>query len=139
MAQERTFAIIKPNAVQDRHIGEIITAIEEGGFTIHGLKLARLDPGILAGFYREHIGKPFYPDLEAFMTEGPVVLLVLGGEDAVRRWRDLMGATDSSQAAPGTLRRRFGKGISRNAVHGSDAPESAAREIAHFFNAFELL
>ncbi|MBP1626826.1 MAG: nucleoside-diphosphate kinase [Holophagaceae bacterium] len=139
MALERTFAIIKPNAVQDGHIGEIITAIEQAGFVIHGLRMAHLTPELIEGFYREHIHKAFFPELEAFMMESPVILMVLEGEDAVRRWRELMGVTDSSKAAPGTLRNRFGKGITRNAVHGSDAPESAERELHYFFSAFDLV
>jgi len=139
MALERTFAIIKPNAVQDGHIGEILTAIEGGGFVIHALRLASLDKKLIAGFYREHLGKSFFPDLEAFMMEGPVLLMALEGEDAVRRWRELMGVTDSSKAAPGTLRQRFGQGITRNALHGSDSLESAEREIHYFFSAFDLV
>jgi len=139
MALERTFAIIKPNAVQDGHIGEILSAIEQEGFTIHGLRMVHLTPELIRGFYLEHIQKGFFPELEAFMMAGPVVLMVLEGENAVRRWRDLMGATDSSKAAPGTLRSRFGKGITQNAVHGSDAPESAEREVHYFFSAFDLV
>nr|WP_320131046.1 nucleoside-diphosphate kinase [uncultured Holophaga sp.] len=139
MALEMTFGIIKPNAVQDRHIGEILTAIEQAGFTLRGMKLTTLSSPVVRGFYREHLAKPFFPDLETFMTEGPVVLLALEAEDAIRRWRELMGVTDSDKAAPGTLRRRFGMGITRNAVHGSDSQANAEAEIHHFFNAFELV
>ena len=137
MALERTFAIAKPDAVKDGHVGEILSAIEQGGLKIVGLKQTRLTPAICKGFYHEHVGKGFYPELEAFMTEGPVVLMVLEGENAILRWRDLMGATDPAKAAEGTLRKRFGASIGRNATHGSDKPESARFEVSYFFNAFE--
>ena len=137
MALERTFAIVKPDAVKDGHVGEVITTIEQSGLKVVGLKLARLTPAICQGFYHEHVGKGFYPELEAFMTEGPVVLMVLEGENAILRWRDLMGATNPANAAEGTLRKRFGASIGRNATHGSDKPESAKFEVGYFFNAFE--
>jgi nucleoside-diphosphate kinase len=136
---ERTFGIIKANAVQDGNIGSILTAIEASGFTIRGMRMARLTPEICKGFYAEHVGKGFYPDLEAFMTEGPVVLLCLEAEGAIQRWRDLMGATDPAKAAEGTLRKVYGESLSRNATHGSDAPASAAREVSYFFSAFDLV
>lgn len=139
MALERTFAIAKPDAVKDGHVGEILSAIEQGGLKIVGLKLTRLTSAICKGFYHEHVGKGFYPELEAFMTEGPVVLMVLEGENAILRWRDLMGATDPAKAAEGTLRKRFGASIGRNATHGSDKPESARFEVSYFFNAFEQM
>ena len=137
MALERTFAIVKPDAVKDGHVGEILTTIEQSGLKLVGLKLTRLSPAICQGFYHEHVGKGFYPELEAFMTEGPVALMVLEGENAILRWRDLMGATNPASAAEGTLRRRFGASIGRNATHGSDKPESAKFEVGYFFNAFE--
>jgi nucleoside-diphosphate kinase len=137
MALERTFAIVKPDAVQAGHIGEILSTIEQNGLKIVGLKLTRLTPAICKGFYHEHVGKGFYAELEAFMTEGPVTILVLEGENAILRWRDLMGATDPAKAAEGTLRKRFGASIGRNATHGSDKPESAKFEVGYFFNAFE--
>jgi nucleoside-diphosphate kinase len=137
MALERTFAIVKPDAVKDGHVGEVITTIEQSGLKVVGLKLARLTPAICQGFYHEHVGKGFYPELEAFMTEGPVVLMVLEGENAILHWRDLMGATNPANAAEGTLRKRFGASIGRNATHGSDKPESAKFEVGYFFNAFE--
>ena len=137
MALERTFAIVKPDAVKDRHIGEILTTIEQSGLRVVGLKQTRLTPALCQGFYHEHVGKGFYADLEAFMTEGPVVLMVLEGENAILRWRDLMGATNPASAAEGTLRKRFGANIGRNATHGSDKPESAKFEVGYFFNAFE--
>ncbi len=137
MALERTFAIVKPDAVQAGHTGEIIAAIEASGLRVVGLKLTRLTPALCQGFYHEHVGKGFYAELEAFMCEGPVVLLVLEGEGAILRWRDLMGATNPAQAAEGTLRQRFGTHIGRNATHGSDKPESAQFEVSYFFSAFE--
>ena len=137
MALERTFAIVKPDAVQAGHIGEILSTIEQSGLRIVGLKLTRLTPAICKGFYHEHVGKGFYAELEAFMTEGPVAIMVLEGENAILRWRDLMGATDPAKAAEGTLRKRFGASIGRNATHGSDNPVSAAFEVSYFFSAFE--
>ena len=137
MALERTFAIVKPDAVQAGHTGEIIAAIEASALRVVGLKLTRLTPALCQGFYHEHVGKGFYAELEAFMCEGPVVLLVLEGEGAILRWRDLMGATNPAQAADGTLRQRFGTHIGRNATHGSDKPESARFEVSYFFSAFE--
>jgi len=139
MAFERTFAIVKPDAVKDGHIGEIITIIEQSGLKIMGLKLTRLTPAICQGFYHEHVGKGFYPELEAFMSEGPVAVMVLEGENAILRWRDLMGVTNPANAAEGTLRKRFGANIGRNATHGSDKPESAKFEVSYFFNAFEQI
>ena len=139
MALERTFAIVKPDAVKDGHMGEIIAALEQSGLKIIGLKMVRLTSAICQGFYHEHVGKGFYPELEAFMTEGPVAVMVLEGENAILRWRDLMGATNPANAAEGTLRKRFGASIGRNATHGSDKPESAKFEVSYFFNAFEQM
>lgn len=139
MAIERTFAIIKPNAVRNGHIGEIIIAAEREGFSVHGLRMAQLNRELIKGFYIEHIQKPFYPELQAFMLEGPVVLMVLEGEDVIRRWREIMGATNPVNANVGTLRRKFGEDVTRNAVHGSDAPATAEREVHYFFSAFDLV
>ena len=139
MALERTFAIVKPDAVKDGHIGEIISAIEGTGLKIVAMKLTRLTPAICQGFYHEHVGKGFYAELETFMTEGPVVLLALEGDNAILRWRELMGATNPAAAAEGSLRKRFGASIGRNATHGSDKPESARFEVSYFFNAFEQM
>ena len=139
MSLERTFAIVKPDAVQDGHVGEIVTTIEQSGLKIVGLKLTRLTSALCQGFYHEHVGKGFYAELEAFMTEGPVALMVLEGENAILRWRDLMGTTNPTHAAEGTLRKRFGANIGRNATHGSDKPESAQFEVGYFFNAFEQM
>ncbi len=138
MAFERTFAIVKPDAVKDGHVGEIISTIEQSGLVIRGLKRVRLSADICKGFYHEHVGKGFYQELENFMTEGPVVMMCLEGDGAILKWRDLMGATNPANAAEGTLRKRFGTNIGRNATHGSDKPESAAFEVSYFFNAFEL-
>lgn len=138
MALEYTFAIVKPDAVKDGHVGAIISAIEQSGLVIRGLKRVRLSADICKGFYHEHVGKGFYQELEDFMTEGPVVMLCLEGEGAILKWRDLMGATNPANAADGTLRKRFGTNIGRNATHGSDQPESAKFEVGYFFNAFEL-
>ena len=139
MSTEQTFGIIKANAVQDGNIGAILTAIEEAGFKLRGMRMARLTPELCKGFYAEHVHKGFYPELEAFMTEGPVVLLCLEAENAIQRWRDLMGATDPAKAGEGTLRKRFGANMGRNATHGSDSPVSAAREVSYFFSAFDLV
>jgi len=139
MAIERTFAIIKPNAVKKGQTGLIVSEIERAQLTLKGMRLARLTPEICKEFYQEHVAKPFYPSLEAFMVEGPVVLLCLEGEGAILRWRDLMGATDPAKAAPGTLRARFGEDHTRNATHGSDSPASATRELGFFFGAYDLV
>jgi nucleoside-diphosphate kinase len=139
MGIERTFAIIKHNAVKAGNIGRIITEIEASGLALRGMRLAHLTPEICQEFYAEHVGKPFYPSLEEFMTEGPVVLMCLEGENAILRWRDLMGATDPAKAAPGSLRARYGESHTRNATHGSDSPVSAARELGFFFGAYDLV
>lgn len=139
MALERTFAIIKPNAIRNGHVGEIISAIEREGFTIHGLRMVLLNKALIKGFYLDHIAKPFYGDLETFMLEGPVILMVLEGENVIARWRQIMGATDPTKAEVGTLRRKFGEDVTKNAVHGSDAPATADREVHYFFSAFDLV
>jgi nucleoside-diphosphate kinase len=135
---ERTLAIIKPNSMTRKLAGRILAMWEDAGFEIAAMKMARLTLGEAEGFYREHKGKPFFPGLVDFMTSGPVVLLVLQKEGAIAANRALMGATDPAQAADGTIRKLYGETVQRNCVHGSDRPESAAREIAYFFNAFEL-
>ena len=139
MALERTFAIVKPDAVKDGHIGEIIAAIEQSGLKIVGLKLTQLTRAICQGFYHEHVGKGFYPELEAFMTEGPVAIMVLEGENAILRWRDLMGATNPANADAGTIRKELAESIEANSVHGSDSEENAATEIAFFFKPEEIV
>jgi nucleoside-diphosphate kinase len=136
---ERTFAIIKPDAV-DRHLaGSILQRIEEAGFSIRALRRVHLSPAEAAGFYAVHRDKPFFGDLTAFMSSGPAIVLVLEAVDGIRKWRDLMGATDPAKAEAGTLRREFGSSIERNATHGSDAPETAAFEIGYFFRGTELV
>jgi nucleoside-diphosphate kinase len=139
MAIERTFAIIKPNAVKAGKIGEILSEIERSGLALRGMRLARLTPEVCKEFYLEHVAKPFYPSLESFMVEGPVVLMCLEGENAILRWRDLMGATDPAKAAPGTLRARYAEDMTRNATHGSDSAVSAQRELGFFFGAYDLV
>lgn len=137
MAIERTLAIIKPDAVAARNSGGVLTMIEEAGFDIVAMKKASLTADQAKGFYYVHSERPFFGSLVEFMTSGPVVLLILEAEGAIRKWRDLMGDTNAEKAAPGTVRARFGTNIERNASHGSDAPETAAFETAYFFHCFE--
>ena len=138
MAVERTFSIVKPDAVARNLIGEIYSRFEKGGLRIVASKMLRLSEEQAAGFYAEHDGKPFFNDLCSYMRSGPVMVQVLEGEDAIATNRRLMGATNPAEAAPGTIRADFAESIDANAVHGSDAPESAAREIAFFFIPEEL-
>ena len=137
-AVQRTLAIIKPDAVAKGAAGQIIHRIEQAGFAILALKLVHLSAAEAAGFYTVHRERPFYASLCAFMTQGPCVPMVLEGENAIQRWRDLMGATDPAKAGPGTIRRDFASSIEANAVHGSDAPDTAAFEIPYFFSALEI-
>ncbi len=130
---ERTLAIIKPDAVKKRIIGKIVGRIEEEGFGIVKMKLVHLTADEAKGFYIVHKDKPFYGELCEFMSSGPSVIMVLEAEEAIKRWRDVMGATDPAKAKPGTLRHTYGFSIDRNAVHGSDARETAAGEIGYFF------
>ena len=130
---ERTLAIIKPDAVKKRIIGKVLSRIEDEGFAVAEMRLARLTRDDARGFYIVHKDKKFYDSLTEFMSSGPVVLMVLEGEGAIGRWREVMGATDPALAKPGTLRRSYGFSIERNAVHGSDAPETAEWEINYFF------
>ena len=136
---ERTLAIVKPDAVERGHSGEILKRIEAQGLTISALKKLHLARAQAQRFYEVHKERPFYQSLCEYMSSGPVVIAVLSGEQAITRWRALMGATDPAKAAAGTIRKDLGVDVQRNAVHGSDAPETAAREIAFFFNATELL
>ena len=135
---ERTLAIIKPDAVASRQAGAILQRIETGGFSLRGMRFVRLTRAEAEGFYAVHRDRPFFDSLTAFMSSGPAIVLTLEADDAIRRWRDLMGATDPDKAAPGSLRREFGTSIERNATHGSDAPETAATEVGYFFRAVEL-
>ena len=136
---ERTFAINKPDAVSRQLAGQILARIEAAGFTVRAMRLQHLSKKEAEGFYAVHKARPFYGDLVKFMTSGPVVVSVLEGPDAVQKHRDLMGPTDSKKAPKGTIRGDFGTDIERNAVHGSDAAETARVEIAYFFNATEIL
>jgi len=136
---ERTLAIIKPDAVGRRLAGAIIARIEEAGFQIRALRLVRLTRAEAEGFYAVHREKPFFGSLTAFMSSGPAFVMVLESEDAIRRWRDLMGATDPAKAPERSLRRLYGSSIERNATHGSDAPETAAVEVGYFFRGVELV
>lgn len=139
MALERTFGIIKPDAVADGHTGNILTIIEQNGFRIVGMKMRRITKNEAEAFYAVHKARPFFAGLVTFMTEGPVVVLVLERENAITKWRDVMGATNPANAAEGTIRKRFAANIERNCVHGSDAAETAAQEIPFFFSTAELL
>jgi nucleoside-diphosphate kinase len=138
MAIERTFSIVKPDAVAKNKIGEVISLLEAGGLRIVAQKMVRLTVEQARAFYAVHKERPFYNDLVKFMTEGPVVVQVLEGENAIARNREIMGATDSRKAAPGTIRASIGTDIERNAVHGSDAAETATQEIAFFFSGADL-
>ncbi len=139
MALERTLGIVKPDGVARGLQGEVLQRIARAGLRVVGLKLVHLTQSLAEGFYAVHVGKPFFNDLVAYMTSGPVVLMALEGEGAIQRWRDLMGATNPEKAAPGTIRRDLAESMTRNTVHGSDAPETAAQEIRYCFSAFELL
>src|SRR5499427_2340323 len=135
---ERTFAIIKPDAVAAGQTGEILAIIEKSGFRIVGMKRKRLSLIEAEGFYAVHKERPFFGSLVKFMTEGPVVVLVLEAPDAIKKWRETMGATNPANAAEGTIRKKFAASIERNCVHGSDAPETAAVELSYFFSALDL-
>jgi nucleoside-diphosphate kinase len=139
MPVEQTFAIIKPDAVAAGHTGQILGMIEKAGFRVRGLKMLRLSKQQAEGFYEVHKERAFFSGLVAFMTEGPVVVMVLQREDAIKHWRELMGATNPEKAAEGTIRKKYARNIERNAVHGSDAPETAAVEIPFFFSLAELI
>jgi nucleoside-diphosphate kinase len=130
---ERTLAIIKPDAVGARHAGRIIQRIEEAGFQIRAVRMRHLTKREAEGFYAVHRERPFFGSLTQFMSSGPVIVLALEAEDAIRKWRELMGATDPAKADAGTLRKEFGRSIENNATHGSDAPETAAFEVGYFF------
>ena len=136
---ERTFAIIKPDAVRSRYTGRILQRIEEAGFTIRAMQMRSLSTKEAEGFYAVHRERPFFASLTQFMSSGPVVVLALEAEDAIKKWRTLMGATDPAKADAGTLRKEFGSSIERNATHGSDAPETAAFELGYFFRGMETL
>ncbi|MGQ0548013.1 MAG: nucleoside-diphosphate kinase [Betaproteobacteria bacterium] len=133
MAMERTLSIIKPDAVKKNAVGQILARFEAAGLRIVAARMMHLSRAEAEGFYAVHRSRPFFPDLVEFMTSGPVLVQVLEGEDAIAKNRELMGATDPKQAAQGTIRADFADSIDANAVHGSDAPETARKEIAFFF------
>ncbi|MBY0372540.1 MAG: nucleoside-diphosphate kinase [Bryobacteraceae bacterium] len=135
---EKTFAIIKPDAVAKGYTGDILSIINKEGFKIKAMRLTRLSKDEAEGFYAVHKERPFFGSLVSFMTEGPVVLLALERENAVAHWRKVMGATNPANAEEGTIRKLFAESIERNASHGSDAPETAAQELAYFFRSYEL-
>ena len=138
MPLERTLTIIKPDAIQNGVLGRVVARIEETGFQILAAKLVHLTPAQAAGFYIVHKDRPFFRSLAEFMTSGPCLPMVLEADNAIQRLRDLMGATDPSKAAPGTIRREFATSIEANVIHGSDSLESAAFEIPYFFPALEI-
>ncbi|MBT8330214.1 MAG: nucleoside-diphosphate kinase [Desulfofustis sp.] len=136
---ERTFAIIKPDAFAAGNAGKILARIYQEGFVVVGLKKLYLSKVEAEGFYYVHRERPFFDELTDFMSSGPCLVMVLEAEQAIKKWRDLMGATDPAEAADGTLRKEFGTFVGENATHGSDAPETAAFEISYFFAGMELL
>lgn len=135
---ERTFAILKPDAVRARATGRILARIEEAGFAIRAMRLVHLTKAEAEGFYAVHRARPFFAGLTDFMSSGPCIVMALEAPDAIKKWRTLMGATDPAKADPRTLRKEFGASIENNATHGSDAPETAAFELGYFFRGMEL-
>ena len=135
---QRTFAIIKPDAVRKGLAGKIFARIEEAGFTVRGLRMIHMSKREAEGFYYVHKERGFFGGLTDFMSSGPCIVLCLERDDAIAKWRALMGATDPAKAEPGTLRKEFGASIDNNATHGSDAPETAAFELGYFFRGMEL-
>lgn len=136
---QRTLAIIKPDAVERRLSGRIIQRIEDAGFQIRALRQVHLSRTEAEGFYAVHRARSFFDSLTSFMSSGPAIVMVLEGDDAIGKWRALMGATDPATAEPGTLRKEFAQSIERNATHGSDAPETAAYEVGYFFAGVDLI
>src|SRR5947208_7305981 len=136
---ERTLAIIKPDAVERQLTGAILQRIEQSGFQIRAMRRVQLSKPEAEGFYSVHRARPFFGSLTAFMSSGPAVVMVLEAEEAIKRWRTLMGATDPAKADSGTLRKEFAESIERNATHGSDAPDTAAYEISYFFPGVDLV
>ena len=138
MTPERTFAIIKPDAVRAGNTGKILSRIIAEGFTVRAMRLTHLSKREAEGFYAVHAARPFFGSLTDFMSSGPCVVMCLEAPDAIKKWRGLMGATDPAKADAGTLRKEFGSSIERNATHGSDAPETATFELGYFFRGMEL-
>ena len=139
MALERTLGIIKPDAMAKGHTGAILAITEQNGFRIIGMKMRRLSQREAEAFYDVHKARPFFPGLVTFMTEGPIVAMVLEADNAIERLRKVMGATDPAKAEAGTIRKQFGTNIERNAIHGSDGPDTASFEISYFFNQLEIV
>jgi len=135
---QKTFSIIKPDAVASRKAGKILSLLEDNGFRIVGLRMTKLSQSQAEGFYAVHRERPFFASLVRFMTEGPVIVMALEREDAVKKLREVMGATNPANAAEGTVRKLYAESIERNAIHGSDAPETAADELKYFFTTVEL-
>jgi nucleoside-diphosphate kinase len=136
---EKTLSIIKPDAVKRNLIGEILAQIESGGLEIKALKMIQMSKQQAQGFYAVHKERPFFDSLTDYMSSAPVVVSILEGENAIARYREIMGATNPEEAADGTIRKRFAQDIEKNSVHGSDAPETAAQEIAYFFSQLEVV
>ena len=138
MAVERTLSIVKPDAVENNHIGGVVAMIEAAGLKVKAMRMQHLSRGEAEGFYHVHRERKFFGELVEFMTRSPVVIMCLQGENAIARYREVMGATDPAKAAAGTIRKQYGSNIGENACHGSDAPETAAFEIGYFFRGLEL-
>lgn len=136
---EKTLSIIKPDAVERQLIGEILAQIETGGLQIKALKMVHMSKAQAQGFYAVHKERPFFDSLTDYMSSGPVVVSILEGENAIARYREVMGATNPAEAAEGTIRKRFGQDIEKNSVHGSDASQTASQEISFFFNQLEVM
>jgi nucleoside-diphosphate kinase len=139
MSLQRTFSIIKPDAVAAGHAGEILAMIQKAGFRVLGLRMTRLSAAQAQGFYAVHSERPFFGGLVKFMTEGPIIVMALEGEDAIKGLRDVMGSTNPANAAEGTVRKRFAENIERNCIHGSDAPYTAEAELRFFFSTADLI
>lgn len=139
MATQRTLSIIKPDAMEKNHSGAILAKFQEAGFVVRGMKRLQLTRAQAEGFYAEHKGRGFFDELTTFMSRGPITVLCLEREDAIAKYREVIGATDPAKAAEGTVRKLFGANVGENAVHGSDSEPSAAREIGYFFAGFEVL
>jgi nucleoside-diphosphate kinase len=138
MSIERTFGIVKPDAVEKNAVGGVIDTIEKAGLKIVGLRLVKMSDAQARAFYAVHKERPFFPDLVKFMTSGPAVVMAIEGENAIARYREVMGPTDSKKAPAGTIRNKYGTNIERNAVHGSDGPDTAKVELAFFFAGLDL-
>ena len=138
MALERTFGIVKPDAVEKSAVGGVIEMIEKAGLKIVGVRMVKLSDAQARAFYDVHKERPFFPDLVKFMTSGPAVVMAIEGESAVARYREVMGPTDSKKAPAGTIRNKYGTNIERNAVHGSDGPDTAKAELSFFFAGLDL-